>query len=79
MRKALDAFQGHLQQTGALRQGAAVDYRNALDRLAYLRDEVVHKGLIVGAMECREVVSDARAFAARYSQQFLGADLLEAP
>ncbi len=79
MRRALDAFQAHLQQTGALPLGAVVDHRNELDRLAYLRDEVVHKGLVVGEAECRQLVSDARAFASRYSLQLLGGDLLETP
>ncbi len=75
MRKALKRFQSHLQQLGRIGRNEVVLFRNDLDRLAYLRDQVVHKSIDVAESECRELVDRAMDFVSAYSAQFLGKDL----
>jgi len=72
MRKALGLYQEYLQQQGELKKGDVIQYRNSVDRLAYLRDQVVHKGIDVSAAECLPLVGDALAFARRYCRATLG-------
>jgi hypothetical protein len=45
MREALDQFQAYLQQKKIIKATDTVFYRNSLDRLAYLRDQIVHNDL----------------------------------
>jgi hypothetical protein len=74
MRNALTRFQAHLQNEGELRRDEVIPYRNSLDELAYLRDQVVHKGLDVTRSMCRPLVTDALKFARRYSLEIFGQD-----
>jgi hypothetical protein len=75
-RKAITSFQTYLQDGGSLGRNALLPYRNSLDRLASLRDQVVHKGLSVGEDDCRELVADAQRFISHYSVAILGGDIL---
>lgn len=79
LRKALTSFQEHLYQAGTLPRGSVLPYRNELAHLAHLRNEIVHKGLAVAEADCRPLVNIACAFATKYSREYLGIDLLEAP
>ncbi len=67
MRKALIKFQKYLQQVGEIKSNEVIKYRNSLDRLAYLRDQIVHKGIDVSQKDCRDLIDDAFKFASKYS------------
>lgn len=75
MRKALTQFQTHLQNEGKVKRNEVIPYRNPLDRLAYLRDQVVHKAIDITHSECRSLVNDALKFAAKYSLEIFGFDM----
>lgn len=74
-RKALTSFQEYLVRQKKLKPGEVIPYRNSLDILAYLRDEVVHKGLDITKEMCKPLVEDAHRFGSKYSKQVLGEDL----
>jgi hypothetical protein len=76
MRAALNTLEGHLQSTGGLSSGQPIQYRAALERLAYSRDEVVHKGAAVTKNDTRELADAAARFADTTSQQVFGFALL---
>lgn len=67
MREALIKFQTYLQQVGEIKSNEVIKYRNSLDRLAYLRDQIVHKGIDVSQKDCRDLIDDAFKFASKYS------------
>ncbi len=75
MRKALTQFQTYLQEEGKIKRDEVIPYRNSLDRLAYLRDQVVHKGMDITQAECQPLINDAIKFAATYSLKVFGFDL----
>jgi hypothetical protein len=75
MRKALTRFQEYLQSKGKIKQNEVVPYRNSLDKLAYLRDQVVHKAINITQSECRPLVDNALKFAAKYSLEIFGFDV----
>jgi hypothetical protein len=75
MRKALTQFQVYLQDKGKIKPNQVLPYRNSLDRLAYLRDEVVHKGIDITNTMCRPLIDEAVKFAAKYSLEILGFDI----
>jgi hypothetical protein len=72
MKKALTLFQTHLQEKGRIPRNQVVPHRNSLDRLAYLRDQIVHKGIDVSQSECRPLIDDAAEFAGTYSVEVFG-------
>lgn len=74
-RKALTKFQTYLQDKGMISSQENILFRNSLDRLAYLRDEVVHKGLDITQAECSNLVNDAVRFTSLYSIKILGYDI----
>lgn len=76
MRKALAKLEAHLQGAGVLQQGQSVEYRNSLDRLAYYRDEIVHKGVSVGKQETDELTGDVARFSELICQRILGHSLV---
>ena len=76
MRKALNEFQGHLRKGGGIKPTEAVYCHNSLDRLAYLRDQIVHKAIDVTESECHSLIDDASRFMSRYSLQIFGFDIL---
>ena len=63
MRKALDKLERHLQTAGVIPLGQPVQHRNDLDRLAYYRDQVVHKGLPIAEQDARDLADAAARFA----------------
>lgn len=75
MRKALTAFQTHLQNIGKLRRDETIPLRNSLDRLAYLRDEIVHKGIDITPTDCQPIVEDASRFTSKFSLEIFGYDI----
>lgn len=76
MKKALDKFQAYLRQNAIIESTEAVSYRNSLDRLGYLRDQIVHKAVNVTELECHHLVDDAFKFTIKYSLQIFGFDIL---
>jgi len=77
MRAALTAVQGWLQQIKVLKPNEIIHHRNALERLAHLRDEVVHKAAEITAGECRRLVDECSTFAREYSVVAFGYDYLD--
>jgi len=75
MSKALTLFQEYLQKKKEIKQNEVIPHRNSLDRLAYLRDEVVHKAVDVTQEECRLLVEEALKFASEYSFKIFGFDI----
>lgn len=69
MRKALNRFQTYLQNEKYIKNNEVIKYRNSLDKLAYLRDQIVHKGIDVSQKECRSLIDDAFKFASEYSNE----------
>lgn len=75
MRKALSELKAHLIRIGRLSEGGAVPYRNSLSRLAFIRDQVVHKGIEVTEAECSDLVRDAVSFTDRMCKELFGYDM----
>ncbi len=75
MKKALTQFQTYLQNKGEIKRNEVIPYRNSLDRLVYLRDQVVHKAIDITRSECRPLIDDALRFAGRYSLKIFGFDI----
>lgn len=72
MRKALTSLQTHFQSIGVLRHGQLIEYRNELDRLAYCRDQVVHKATPVGERDARELTEVSIRFCNLICQRVFG-------
>ena len=62
LRKALSKIEESLQFNGQLSEDESVPRRNQIDRLAYLRDEVVHKGAAVSREDARRLIEEADRF-----------------
>lgn len=62
LRRALDRIEESLHSIGKLSQDESVPRRNQIDRLAYLRDEVVHKGAAVSREDARRLTNQADRF-----------------
>ena len=77
MRAALTAVQGWLQQAKLLKPNEIVHRRNSIERLAHLRDEVVHKAAEITVGECRKLIGDCAHFATEYSLEIYGYDYLD--
>jgi hypothetical protein len=75
-RKALTRLQEKLRERGELAKGAVLAFRSPVDRLLYLRDEIVHKGLQVSSADIADPVAGAAQFISRYSSRLTGSDLL---
>lgn len=69
MRKALIRFQTYLQKEKYIKKNEVIKYRNSLDKLAYFRDQIVHKGIGVSQKDCRDLIDDAFKFASKYSNE----------
>jgi hypothetical protein len=77
MSAALTAFQEWLKKAKKLRPDEIIHYRNSVERLAHLRDEVVHKATEITVGECRNLVGECLKFAAEYSLVVYGYDFLD--
>jgi hypothetical protein len=62
LRKALRSLEERLQTTGVLSRNEPVPRRGQIDRLAYLRDEVVHKGAAVSREDARRLTGQVDHF-----------------
>jgi hypothetical protein len=72
LRRALNNIEESLHSIGLLSQGAPVPRRNQIDRLAYLRDEVVHKGAAVSREDARRLTDEADRFMDQLSSSLFG-------
>ena len=54
--RALARLEDHLRSTGDLRHGQVLEGRSGLERLKYLRDQVVHKAIVVHVSDARLAV-----------------------
>jgi len=48
-----------------------IKYRNSLDRLAYLCEQIIHKGIGVSKKDYRPLIDDAFKFASGYSNKII--------
>ena len=71
MVNALERLEEKLRGDGRL-SGQSVPFRNSLDRIAYLRNEVVHKGASVGREDARRLSSQAERFMSEISARVFG-------
>jgi hypothetical protein len=72
MSAALTAFQEWLKKAKKLRPDEIIHHRNSVERLAHLRDEVVHKATEITVGECRNLVEESLKFATEYSLEVYG-------
>lgn len=75
-RSAMDKLEAHLKKAGTLKAQQQLPCRGDLDRLAHLRDEVIHKAVGIPAEECREILISLRTFVLKISAVVLGDSLL---
>lgn len=75
-RAALTAIEGCLRTRGSHSTTWTVPERPRLERLADVRDQVVHKAMPVAPSDAREHLTLAEAFVSRLSAEVLGTDLL---
>jgi len=76
LRKALRKLEESLQRVGTLAAGQHVQRRNHIDRLIYLRNEVVHKGASVSGNDARMLTDQAARFVEDISAEVFGFSLL---
>jgi hypothetical protein len=75
LKSALDRLEESLRDSGRIR-GPRLPRRNHLDRLAYLRDEVVHKGASVSRNDARRLTAEVVRFTQELSETVYGFSLL---
>ncbi|MFZ5817127.1 MAG: prenyltransferase/squalene oxidase repeat-containing protein [Bacillota bacterium] len=75
-RKALDTLEEYLKRSGILPQHDQLPCRSDLNRLAHLRDEVIHKAVGIPAEECQELLASLRTFVRQISVTILGESLV---
>lgn len=75
MRKALSQFTEFLCSKSSPLEHRQAEYANSLNRLAYVRDQVVHKAIDLSVSECDHLVRDAVAFAGHYGELIYGFDI----
>jgi hypothetical protein len=71
MVNALERLEEKLRGDSRL-SGQSVPFRNSLDRIAYLRNEVVHKGASVGREDARRLSAQAERFMSEISARVFG-------
>jgi hypothetical protein len=76
MKRALDEFEGYLKRQGSIKHNAVLSHRNSLDRLKYLRDQIVHKAIGIAESDCHPLIEDALRFTREYSLQVFSFDVL---
>ena len=76
LRNAIGKLQEAYQSQGIIDRGARLPERPAVDRLAYLRDEIVHKALRVSTADIADPLASTRRFISYISRRTLGYDLL---
>jgi Squalene-hopene cyclase C-terminal domain len=77
LRRAMTRLQDHYHAQKLLPRNAVLPHRNGVDRLAILRDEIVHKALRVSRPDIDSHLREAQSFTSAISLQILGRDLLQ--
>lgn len=72
LRRALNRIEEHLRATNKLSQDDVAPRRNQIDRLAYLRDEVVRKGASVSREDANRLTNQADRFMDQLSSWIFG-------
>jgi hypothetical protein len=62
MREALTKLESHFKSTKILKPNENIWYKNELMKMAYLRDEVVHKGANIGQKDANDLPLAAKKF-----------------
>jgi hypothetical protein len=76
LRIALSSMQTWMQQNRLLKPNQILPFSNEIQRLAYLRDEIVHKAIDVSEEDTKSSIQSAMAFASSNSKMILGFDIL---
>jgi hypothetical protein len=76
LRSGLRMFEDHLKSTKALKPNEVLAFRNSLDSLSHLRDEVVHKAADSTYAIISPLLDSAMQFASKFSREVFGYDLL---
>jgi hypothetical protein len=76
LRSALSSMQTWMQQNRLLKANEILAFSNEIQRLAYLRDEIVHKAIDVSEEDTKSSIQSAMVFASRSSKAVLGFDIL---
>jgi hypothetical protein len=76
LRIALSSMQTWMQQNHLLKPNQILPFSNEIQRLAYLRDEIVHKAIDVSEDDTKSSIQSAMAFASGNSKTILGFDIL---
>lgn len=74
-RKALTKLQEYLQKNKTINGSERLYKANDLDRLSYIRDEIVHKAAAVERDEALHLINQAIDFMSKYSKEILGCDI----
>jgi hypothetical protein len=72
LRQGLTRLEDHLRSVRKLKQGEVICLRPGLDRLTYLRDEIVHKAIPVNVREASYVTHTAADFIRHFCPEFHG-------
>jgi hypothetical protein len=76
LRIALSSMQTWMQQNRLLKPNQILPFSNEIQRLGYLRDEIVHKAIDVSEEDTKSSIQSAMAFASSNSKMILGFDIL---
>lgn len=77
MREGLNVFQEWLKKAKKLRPDEIIHHRNAVEGLAHMGDEIVHKATEITVEQCRKLVRECLDFATEYSREVYGYDFLD--
>jgi hypothetical protein len=76
LRKALRRLEEWFRHAGVLAAGEHLQRRNHIDRVIYLRNEVVHKGASVSRNDAQRLTAEATRFVEDTSSELFGFSLL---
>lgn len=61
-RKALFKLEKHLREKKLIAPTQSINYKNELDRLAYSRDQIIHKAANISEIDAKELVKASKEF-----------------
>lgn len=77
LREALKKFETYLRRSRRINTNTRISYCNSIDKLMYLRNEIVHKGITVSEGETKNLIKNTISFIRKYSKLILNYDLLK--
>lgn len=76
LREALKSLRAEYTEQKLIGNGARLPYQGGVENLAYLRDQIAHKGLEVSARQIETPLSACLSFVSYVSKETLGRDVL---